>query len=973
MKKAVFFLTATVFGFMIFTGQKSDDISPRWVNNPAFTEMRSGVYNQLPVGGNDNYIPTTQPRYFYSPQGVTAVNPSFRIFPSTITQNEVIIVCQRTNQSRMFASANTIPGSTINAGDYYTTNNGLNWAGYDYINNGNTANQRSDPGPAYDKNGVILFTHITSTTNFGAVTGIGGEYSTNFGANFSATFQIDNSGDDDKNLTGTDDNPASPYYGNTYVAWCRFTAGNFPAVIWTSRTSNGGVNWTTPIQVNTTNANHFSQGSDVCVGPNGYVYITWAMEANASPYMGDSIGFARSTNGGVNWTSNNNAFDCSGTRSTSYNGWGFRTNDFPRIDVDKSGGPRNGWIYVVRPQITLAPAGTDGDIVLNRSTDNGVTWSAGIRVNQDALNNGKVQWFPAVRVDEYGGVNVIYYDNRYWANSGDSATIFVSRSIDGGNTWTDIKLSDHNFKPNWSSQIGDYIGITSGNNKIWGIWMDDKAGTCNAWVASIDLGPVIDHTPLGNTEQSTGSRVVNCVVTPAGSGINPSTAKLYYAKNSTTFSNVALTNSGGNNWTANLPLSGAGTYNYYLSATDSLVRTATAPAGAPANYYSFTATPDTVKPVITHTQIPNTPKLAWPTTVTATVTDNIGVDSAWVNWKKNFNGTAKRFKLTNTSGSVYSALFNSLNSDVIAGDSIYYRIIAQDNSTAHNRDSTAQYKFAIISQATACIGTGTIQMGSASGPFNTYWYGNRTQFLYTASEIIANQGGAGYIVKIGFNIAAVGGQAMTGFNINMQHTALSTLTGFTSTGWTNVYTGTYTVPGTGWQYIDLQVPFNYNGTSNLLVEVCFGNSSYTTATTVNGTTIAGMEYSEYHDISTACTTFNAPTVQTARANTCFVINTVTGTGSQVGSAIPTAYSLSQNYPNPFNPVTRINFSVPKQGFVNLKIYDVLGREVKTLVNEVKTPGVYSVDFNGTELSSGVYFYRMESNGFTDIKRMMLIK
>ena len=66
-------------------------------------------------------------------------------------------------------------------------------------------------------------------------------------------------------------------------------------------------------------------------------------------------------------------------------------------------------------------------------------------------------------------------------------------------------------------------------------------------------------------------------------------------------------------------------------------------------------------------------------------------------------------------------------------------------------------------------------------------------------------------------------------------------------------------------------------------------------------------------------------------------------------------------------------ALPKQGFVSLKIYDVLGREVRTLVNEVKSAGNFSVDFNASEFSSGVYFYRLESNGFSDIKRMMLIK
>jgi protein involved in ribonucleotide reduction len=280
----------------------------------------------------------------------------------------------------------------------------------------------------------------------------------------------------------------------------------------------------------------------------------------------------------------------------------------------------------------------------------------------------------------------------------------------------------------------------------------------------------------------------------------------------------------------------------------------------------------------------------------------------------------------------------------------------------------------VVGQNWAIIGNGTVQMGSASGPYNTYWYGNRTQMLWTAAELNNAGGGAGAITKIGFDIASVGGQAMNGMNVRMQTTSSNTLSGFTSTGWTTAYTGTYTVPGTGWQYIELQTPFIWNGTSNLLVEICFGNTSYTTATVVNGTTISGMEYTEYHDLSTACsyTGFTAPTLQTARANACFIFDFVTGINQNNGN-IPKVYSLSQNYPNPFNPVTKINFALPKQGFVSLKIYDVLGREVRTLVNEVKSAGQFSVDFNASEFASGVYFYRLESNGFSDIKRMMLIK
>jgi photosystem II stability/assembly factor-like uncharacterized protein len=89
--------------------------------------------------------------------------------------------------------------------------------------------------------------------------------------------------------------------------------------------------------------------------------------------------------------------------------------------------------------------------------------------------------------------------------------------------------------------------------------------------------------------------------------------------------------------------------------------------------------------------------------------------------------------------------------------------------------------------------------------------------------------------------------------------------------------------------------------------------------------------------------------------------------------IPSSYSVSQNYPNPFNPTTKINFALPKSGLVTLKVYNMLGKEVATLVNEVKNVGTYSVDFNGANLSSGIYFYKVNVNGFSEVKKMMLIK
>jgi len=93
----------------------------------------------------------------------------------------------------------------------------------------------------------------------------------------------------------------------------------------------------------------------------------------------------------------------------------------------------------------------------------------------------------------------------------------------------------------------------------------------------------------------------------------------------------------------------------------------------------------------------------------------------------------------------------------------------------------------------------------------------------------------------------------------------------------------------------------------------------------------------------------------------------------ISTIVPEKYNLEQNYPNPFNPSTKIKFSIPANSLVKVRIFDILGKEVTTLINEKLSAGIYEVNFNANGLSSGVYFYRLEAGNFTDIKRMMLVK
>jgi hypothetical protein len=91
------------------------------------------------------------------------------------------------------------------------------------------------------------------------------------------------------------------------------------------------------------------------------------------------------------------------------------------------------------------------------------------------------------------------------------------------------------------------------------------------------------------------------------------------------------------------------------------------------------------------------------------------------------------------------------------------------------------------------------------------------------------------------------------------------------------------------------------------------------------------------------------------------------------SNVPDKFSLSQNYPNPFNPSTKIEFSVAVKGYVSINIYDILGREVATLLNDFKNPGYYSVYFNAEGISSGIYYYKIQSREFSNIKKMIVLK
>lgn len=151
-----------------------------------------------------------------------------------------------------------------------------------------------------------------------------------------------------------------------------------------------------------------------------------------------------------------------------------------------------------------------------------------------------------------------------------------------------------------------------------------------------------------------------------------------------------------------------------------------------------------------------------------------------------------------------------------------------------------------------------------------------------------------------------------------------------------------------------------SGSFSQIAQVAANTNSYSDATAQ-----AGVQYQYRVQAYNGSTTSGFSNVVNAE---------IAATGvEEINNVIPDSYNLSQNYPNPFNPSTQIQFSIPYNEFVSLKVYNALGKEVAELVNQNLSAGNYSVDFNASRLSSGIYFYTITTNNFSVTKKMILVK
>jgi hypothetical protein len=279
----------------------------------------------------------------------------------------------------------------------------------------------------------------------------------------------------------------SPHKGNVYLAWTRFDVygSSNPEChtqIYFSRSTDGGKTFAMPFRISDTggdcrDSDNTVEGAVPAVGPKGEVYIVWAGPLG--------LVFKKSLDGGLTFGKDKVIDQMPG-------GWDFsvegldRANGMPVTGVDLSSGPNKGTLYVN----WIDARNGDPDVFIASSRDGGETWSAPVRVNDDPVKNGKVQFFTWMSVDPIdGSVNVVFYDRR--DTEGAQTKLTMARSTDGGRTFVNYPINQPPFVNDPRVFFGDYSGISAYNGRVVPIFMhlgEDKKLAVSVALFQFDPG-----------------------------------------------------------------------------------------------------------------------------------------------------------------------------------------------------------------------------------------------------------------------------------------------------------------------------------------------------------------------------------------------------------------------------------------------------------------------------------------------------
>jgi hypothetical protein len=382
---------------------------------------------------------------------------------------------------------------------YYSTNAGLNWTGGTLTSS--LYGVWGDPCIVVDTAGVFYYFHLSNPPGPAWIDRIVCQKSTNGGVSWSdpGTYTFyDPSKEQDKEWAYVDRTN-----NNIYVTWTQFDNYGSSSQLDSSnilfaRSTNSGETWDIAKRINQlggdcVDEDNTVEGAVPCVGPNGEIYVSWSGPKIRNTQFG--IFFDKSTDYGQTWLSN----DIYVTDQPG--GWAFsipgisRCNGMPVTICDLSGGPHHGTVYINWSDQRNGV--TDTDVWLIKSTDDGQTWGATKRVNNDTA--GKQQFFTWMDIDQTTGyLYFVFYDRRNYSNN--FTDVYIAKSTDGGETFQNVKVSDSPFFP-VGGFIGDYNNITAHNNNVRPIWTRLHGSSYSIWTAIVD-----SITSINNTTNNIPSR-----------------------------------------------------------------------------------------------------------------------------------------------------------------------------------------------------------------------------------------------------------------------------------------------------------------------------------------------------------------------------------------------------------------------------------------------------------------------------------
>ena len=418
------------------------------------------------------------------------------LFKTSLAQN--ILINNTGNPvepSIMINPSNTnvlVAGSNLNF--VYRSNDGGETWSTNYLTS--TYGVWGDPVIDIDNLGNFYFFHLSNPPSGNWIDRIVCQKSTDNGVSWSSgTYTgLNGTKDQDKEWSVIDYNN-----NNIYLTWTEFdnygsTLSTDKSRILFSKSTDGANTWSTPLKINTVDGNCLDGDNAVCgavpaVGPNGEIYVSWAIN--------NEIVFNRSLDEGETWLNSEILV------SDQPGGWTFnipgiyRSNGLPVTKCDLSGGPNNGTIYI---NWSDQRNGTDNtDVWLTKSTDSGNTWSVPVKVNNDLSHTH--QFFTWMDIDQTNGnLYFVFYDRRNYTDN--NTDVYLAISADGGNTFENIKISDSPFNPNPNVFFGDYTNISAHDNIIRPIWTRLDGGQLSIWTNITPLGQLLSAGDLTSNERN---------------------------------------------------------------------------------------------------------------------------------------------------------------------------------------------------------------------------------------------------------------------------------------------------------------------------------------------------------------------------------------------------------------------------------------------------------------------------------------